>query len=147
MRDGEVNHLSVEPSWLNSTRVIVPHTTSWEYKAYGGSDGEQADARGNYGIFYAEWVIAGGRIATFAPGHWRTERCRSQDIVVSARGWLVVNPLGVATPTVGWRWAPLSAVAFIAELISDKCFTYLASWIYMLSRVFIDLWICTYIPV
>jgi hypothetical protein len=65
-------------------------------------------------------------IATFAPGHWQTERRRSQDIVVSARGWLVVNPVGVATPTVGWKRAPLSAVASIAEAISDKCFIYIA---------------------
>ena len=36
---------------------------------------------------------------------------QSQSIVVSARGWLVVNPLGVAEPTVGWKRAPLSAVA------------------------------------
>ena len=39
----------------------------------------------------------------------------------------MVNPVGVATPTVGWKRAPLSAVAFIAELISDKCFAYNAS--------------------
>jgi hypothetical protein len=39
----------------------------------------------------------------------------------------VVNPVGVATPTIGWKRAPLSAVAFIAELISDKCFAYIAS--------------------
>jgi hypothetical protein len=55
------------------------------------------------------------------------ERRRSQDIVVSARGWLVVNPLGVTTPTVGWKRAPLSAVASIAELTSDKCFSHIAS--------------------
>jgi len=52
---------------------------------------------------------------------------QSQSIVVSARGWLVVNPLGVAEPTVGWKRAPLSAVASIAELISDKCFVHIAS--------------------
>jgi hypothetical protein len=28
-----------------------------------------------------------------------------------ARGWLVVNPLGVTEPMVGWKQAPLSAVA------------------------------------
>ena len=55
-------------------------------------------------------------IATFAPGHWQTERRRSHDIVVSARGWLVVNPVGVATPTVGWKRAPLSAMEAIAEI-------------------------------
>jgi hypothetical protein len=82
---------------------------------------------GNSGIFLRRVSDRRRRIATFAPGHWRTERRRSQDIVVSARGWLVVNPVGVATPTVGWKRAPLSAVAFIAELISDKCFAYIAS--------------------
>ena len=38
MRDGEVNCLSVEPSGLTSMRVIVPHTTSQEGKAWGRSD-------------------------------------------------------------------------------------------------------------
>jgi hypothetical protein len=50
---------------------------------------------------------------------------QSQGIVVSARGWLVVNPLGVATPMVGWKRAPLSAVAPIYEVTSDKCFVYI----------------------
>ena len=77
---------------------------------------------GNSGIFLSRVSDRRRRIATFAPGHWRTERRRSQDIVVSARGWLVVNPVGVATPTVGWKRAPLSAVASTAEVISDKCF-------------------------
>jgi hypothetical protein len=36
----------------------------------------------------------------------------------------VVNPLGVAKPTVGWKRAPLSAVALTSGVISDKCFTY-----------------------
>jgi hypothetical protein len=52
---------------------------------------------------------------------------QSQSIVVSARGWLVVNPLGVATPTVGWKRAPLSAVAPTSEVISDKCSVHIAS--------------------
>jgi hypothetical protein len=65
-------------------------------------------------------------IATFAPGHWQTERRRSQDIVVSARGWLVVNPLGVTTPTVGWKRAPLSAVASIAEVFLISVFAHIA---------------------
>jgi hypothetical protein len=52
---------------------------------------------------------------------------QSQSIVVSARGWLVVNPLGVAEPTVGWKRAPLSVVAPISGVISDKCFIYIAS--------------------
>jgi hypothetical protein len=67
------------------------------------------------------------RIATFAPGHWKTGRRKSQNIVVSARGWLAVDPFGVATPTVGRKRAPLSAVASIVEVNSDKCFTYIAS--------------------
>jgi hypothetical protein len=56
----------------------------------------------------------------------------------------VVNPVGVATPTVGWKRAPLSAVASIAEVISDKYFAYIAFEIYMLSHMFIDLWNCKY---
>jgi len=82
---------------------------------------------GNSGDFLCRVSDRRRRIATFTPGHWKTGRRKSQDIVVSARGWLVVNPVGVATPTVGWKRAPLSAVAFIAELISDKCFAYNAS--------------------
>jgi hypothetical protein len=38
----------------------------------------------------------------------------------------VVNPVGFATPTVGWKRAPLSAVTSIARVISDKCFAYTA---------------------
>ena len=38
----------------------------------------------------------------------------------------MVNPVGVTTPTVGWKRAPLSAVASIAEVISDKCFVYIS---------------------
>ena len=38
MRDGEVNHPSIEPSGLISARVIVPHTTLQEDKAWGRSD-------------------------------------------------------------------------------------------------------------
>jgi hypothetical protein len=36
----------------------------------------------------------------------------------------VVNPLGVATPTVGWKRAPLSVVAPTSGGISDKYLTY-----------------------
>jgi hypothetical protein len=47
-----VNHPSVEPSGLISARVIMPHTTSREDKAYGRSDGKGgADARGTLEIF------------------------------------------------------------------------------------------------
>ena len=66
------------------------------------------------------------RRVTFVLGHWRTET-QSRSIVVSARGWPVVNPLGVAEPTVGWQRAPLSAVTPISEVISDKCFIYITS--------------------
>ena len=52
---------------------------------------------------------------------------QSQSIMVSAQGWLVVNPLGVTEPTVGWKRAPLSVVAPISEVISDKCFVHIAS--------------------
>jgi hypothetical protein len=45
MRDGEVNRPSVEPSGLTSARVIAPHATSQEDKAWGRSDWG-ADARG-----------------------------------------------------------------------------------------------------
>ena len=40
MRDGMVNRPSVEPSGLIGVRVIVPHATSQEDKAYGRSDFE-----------------------------------------------------------------------------------------------------------
>jgi hypothetical protein len=35
----------------------------------------------------------------------------------------VVNPLGVIEPTIGWKRAPLSAIAIIFGVISNKCFT------------------------
>jgi hypothetical protein len=54
----------------------------------------------------------------------------------------VVNPLGVTTPTVGWKRAPLSAVASITEVFSDKCFSPIAFEIYMLSHMFMDWWNC-----
>jgi hypothetical protein len=38
MRDGEVNRLSVEPSGLISVRVIMPHVTLQEDKAWGRSN-------------------------------------------------------------------------------------------------------------
>jgi hypothetical protein len=53
MRDGMVNCPSVEPSGLIATRVIVPHATSREDKAYGGSDfGGRRE--GNSGITQSE---------------------------------------------------------------------------------------------
>jgi hypothetical protein len=45
-----VNLPSVEPSGLISARVIAPHATSQEDKAWGRSDCEGADARENSGI-------------------------------------------------------------------------------------------------
>ena len=87
---------------------------------------EGGDARGTLAILCR---VSGRReegIATFTPGHWQIERRRPHDIVVSARGWLVVNPLGVTMPMVGWKRAPLSVVASIAEVIFDKYFAYIA---------------------
>ena len=65
--------------------------------------------------------------------------------MVSARGWLVVNPVGVATPTVGWKRAPLSAVASIVEVILISILLILRFAIYMLSNMFIDLYNCKYL--
>jgi hypothetical protein len=31
------------------------------------------------------------------------QRQKASSVVVSARGWLVVNPFGIAEPTVGWK--------------------------------------------
>ena len=70
------------------------------------------------------------------------ERRKSQDIVVSARGWLVVNLVGVATPTVGWKRAPLSAVVSIAEVFLISVLLILHFEIYMLSYMFMGLWNC-----
>jgi hypothetical protein len=54
----------------------------------------------------------------------------------------VVNPVGVATPTVGWKRAPLSAVVPFLKLflISILFIWHLES--YMLSYMLIDLWNC-----
>jgi hypothetical protein len=85
-----------------------------------------ADARGTLAILRRVSDRREGGLQPSLPGHWQTERRRSQEIVVLAQGWLVVNPFGVATPTVGWKRAPLSTVPSITEIISDKCFTYIA---------------------
>jgi hypothetical protein len=45
-----VNCLSIEPSGLISARVIVPHATSQEDKAWGRSDSKGADARGTLAL-------------------------------------------------------------------------------------------------
>ena len=98
---------------------------------------EGADARGTLAVLCRVSDRREEGIATFTPGHWQTERRRSQDIVVSARGWLVVNPLGVTTPTVGWKRAPLSAVASIAEV-------FLISVLLILHLKFICCHICSW---
>jgi hypothetical protein len=103
---------------------------------------EGGDARGTLAVLCR---VSGRReegIATFTPGHWQTERRRSLDIVVSAWGWLVVNPLGVTTPTVGWKRAPLSAVASVAEVFLISVFLILHFEIYMLTHMLMDLWNC-----
>ena len=98
-----------------------------------------ADARGNLAVLCRVSDRREEGDETFAPGHRQTQRRRSQDIVVSARGWLVVNPLGVTTPMVGWKRAPLSAVASIAEVILISILLILHFDIYMLSHMLIDL--------
>ena len=50
------------------------------------------------------------RRVTFVLNFWQIET-QSHSIVVQAQGWLVVNPFRIAEPTVGWKRAPLSAVA------------------------------------
>jgi hypothetical protein len=112
---------------LDQTRGESCHTRPRERIWRAAKTIEGGRREGNSGDFLRRVSDRRRRIATFTPGPWKTGRRKSQDIVVSARGWLVVNPVGVATPTVGWKRAPLSAVAFIAELISDKCFAYNAS--------------------
>jgi hypothetical protein len=49
-----VNRPSVEPSGLIGTRVIVPHATSREDKAYGRSDCKGGRREGNSGITQSE---------------------------------------------------------------------------------------------
>ena len=130
MVDGMVNRPFREPSGPirregnRATRDLARGYSVWLKRL---KRGRRSRREGNSGDSLRRVSDRRRRIATFTPGHWKTGRRKSQDIVVSARGWLVVNPVGVATPTVGWKRAPLSAVAFIAELISDKCFAYNAS--------------------
>jgi hypothetical protein len=54
MRDGMVNCPSLEPSGLIDARVIVPHATSREDKAYGRSDWKGGKHEGNSGITQSE---------------------------------------------------------------------------------------------
>ena len=127
MMDGMVNRPFIEPSGLiicegnRATRDLA--------RGYGVRMKRLKESRreGNSGDFLRRVSDRRRRIATFAPGHWKTGRRKSQNTVVSARGWLAVDPFGVATPTVGRKRAPLSAVASIVEVNSDKCFTYIAS--------------------
>ena len=53
MMDGMVNRPFIEPSGLISVRVIVPHATSQEDKAYGKRDFEGRH-EGNSGITQSE---------------------------------------------------------------------------------------------
>jgi hypothetical protein len=48
----------------------------------------------------------------------------------------VVNPLGVAEPTVGWKRAPLSVVAPTSGVISDKYFYVLHLEIHILIYIY-----------
>jgi hypothetical protein len=105
---------------------------------------EDEDARGTLAVLRRVSDRREEGIATFTLGHWQIERCRSQDIVVSARGWLVVNPVGFATPAVGWKRAPLSAFASIVEVFLISVLLILHFEIYMLSHMFMDLWNCKY---
>jgi hypothetical protein len=104
-----VNCLSVEPSGLISVRVIAPHATSQEDKACGISDcGGRCEGRTLEIRRGSDSREEGLQPSLLVTGKTKTQ---SHSIVVSAPGWLVVNPLGVAKPTVGWKRAPLSAVA------------------------------------
>jgi hypothetical protein len=126
MVDGMVNRPFREPS--GPIRREGNRATRDLARGYGVRLKRLKESRreGNSGDFLRRVSDRRRRIATLTPGHWKTGRRKYQDIVVSARGWLVVNPFGVATPTVGRKRAPLSAVATIVEVISDKCFTYIA---------------------
>ena len=55
-----VNHPFVEPSGLIGARVIMPHATSQEDKAYGRSDCAGADARGTLSLGRASDSREGG---------------------------------------------------------------------------------------
>jgi hypothetical protein len=136
--DGEPPiHGAVRP---DQTRGESCHTRPRERIWRAAGTIERGRREGNSGDFFLRRVSDRRRgIATFAPGHWKTGRRESQNIVVSARGWLVVNPVGVATPTVGWKRAPLSAVASIAIITSDKYFAYVAYRNCILTHMFIEL--------
>ena len=90
-------------------------------------------------------MIAEGKDCNLRSWALADRETQSHSIVVSALGWLVVNPVGVATPTVGWKRAPLSVVASIAEVILISILLILRFDIYMLSHMFIDLYNCEYL--
>ena len=50
----------------------------------------------------------------------------------------MVNPIRIVEPTVGWKRAPLSAVALTSGVISDKCFTSCILKIHMLTYMLIN---------
>jgi hypothetical protein len=139
MVDGMVNRPFMEPS--GPIRREGNRATRDLARGYGVRMKRWKESRreGNSGDFLRRVSDRRRRIATFAPGHWKTGRRESQNIVVSARGWLVVNPVGVAMPTVGWKRAPLSAVASIAIITSDKYFAYVAYRNCILTHMFIEL--------
>ena len=88
MRDGEVNHPSVEPSGLTIVREIAPHATLQEDNAWGRSDWG-ADARGERELWlYAEWVIAERKESNL-----RSWSLANRDAVSQYRGF----SLGVAS--------------------------------------------------
>ena len=92
---------------------------------------------GNSGDFLRRVSERRRRIATFIPGHWKTERRKSQDIVVSARGWLVVNPVGVATPTVGWNEHPSQRLLSLRNLFLISVLLVMHLELYMLTHMLI----------
>jgi hypothetical protein len=127
MRDGRVSRPSVGTSGL--IRREGNRATRDLARGYGVRMKRLKGGRreGNSGDFLRRVSDQRRRIETFAPGHWKTGRRKSQNTVVLARGWLVVDPFGVAMPTVWRKRAPFSAVASIVEVNYDKCFTYIAS--------------------
>jgi hypothetical protein len=57
----------------------------------------------------------------------------------------VVNPLGVAEPTVGWKQAPLLAVVPFLVLFRISVSTYLYLEIYRYIYIYIYIYIYTYV--
>ena len=82
MVDGMVNRPSVEPSGLIGTRVIIPHATSREDKAYGRSDGRGGKTRGELWQFLRR--VSDSREEGLQPSLLVTGRWRD---VVSTASW------------------------------------------------------------